>query len=213
MSNTTTGPQQSQGLAKQLPVFLGPLEQWLDDQIDRRLVRTFFLTLQAIVRFRHSRSGLLLSELGAHVLSPSKAPAGTMRLSNLLRSPRWSHTLLDLFLWHRADQALGQLEETGETALAIWDDSVFQKGITDQNQLANMLFFARHPELAGRRIRLGEKELAKQWQNFRDKIARPTIKDRFTSEILLDESYAATVPEVIEEEIELAEPFVQGIGR
>ena len=127
MSNTTTGRQQSQGLAQQLLLFLGPLEQWLDDQIDRRLVRTFFLTLQAIVRFRHSRSGLLLSELGAHVLSPSHAPAGTKRLSNLLRSPRWSHTLLDRFLWRLADQALGRLEESGETALAIWDESVLEK--------------------------------------------------------------------------------------
>lgn len=127
MSNTTTGRQQSQGLAQQLLLFLGPLEQWLDDQIDRRLVRTFFLTLQAIVRFRHSRSGLLLSELGAHVLSPSHAPAGTRRLSNLLRSPRWSHTLLGRFLWRLADQALGRLEESGETALAIWDESVLEK--------------------------------------------------------------------------------------
>ena len=43
MSNTSTGRQQSQVMAKQLLAFLGPLEQWLDDQIDRRLVRTFFL--------------------------------------------------------------------------------------------------------------------------------------------------------------------------
>ena len=127
MLNHTTGRQQSQGVAKQLLVFLGPLEQWLDDQIDRRLVRTFFLTLQAIVRFRHSRSGLLLSELGAHVLSPNKAPAGTKRLSNLLRSTRWSHALLDRFLWRLADQALDQLEETESTALAIWDESVLEK--------------------------------------------------------------------------------------
>ena len=121
------GRDQAQLVAQQLQLFLGPFEQWLDAQIDRRLVRTFFLALQAIVRFRHSRSGLLLSELGAHVLSPSRAPAGTKRLSNLLRSPRWSHTLLDRFLWHRADQALVQLEETGETALAIWDESVLEK--------------------------------------------------------------------------------------
>lgn len=127
MSNTTTGRQQSQVMAKQLLAFLGPLEQWLDDQIDRRLVRTFFLAPQAIVRFRHSRSGLLLSELGGHVLSPSRAPAGTKRLSNLLRSPRWSHALLARFLWRRAGQALGRLEETGETALAIWDESVVEK--------------------------------------------------------------------------------------
>ena len=127
MMHQDGGPQQAQQAANLLEIFLGPFEQWLDAQIDRRLVRTFFLALQAIVRFRHSRSGLLLSELGAHVLSPSKAPAGTKRLSNLLRSPRWSHTLLDHFLWHLAGQALGQLEETGETALAIWDESVLEK--------------------------------------------------------------------------------------
>ena len=127
MLHDITGPRQSQESAKRLQAFLGPLPQWLDDQIDRRLVRTFFLALQAIVRFRHSRSGLLLSELGGHVLSPSKAPAGTKRLSNLLRSPRWSHTLLDRFLWRLADDALDRLEEAGETALAIWDESVLEK--------------------------------------------------------------------------------------
>jgi hypothetical protein len=127
MMHQDGGRQQAQKAADLLQIFLGPFEQWLDAQIDRRLVRTFFLTLQAIVRFRHSRSGLLLSELGAHVLSPAQAPAGTKRLSNLLRSPRWSHTLLDRFLWHRADQALRQLDETGETALAIWDESVLEK--------------------------------------------------------------------------------------
>ena len=105
MSNTAIGRRQSQGVAKQLPVFLGPLEQLLDDQIDRRPVRTYFLTLQAIARFRHSRSELLLSELGAQVLSPSRAPAGTKMLSNLLRSPRWSHTLFDRF----ARQGAGSL--------------------------------------------------------------------------------------------------------
>ena len=127
MMHQEDGPEQAQKVVNLLERFLGPFEQWLDAQIDRRLVRTFYLTIQAIVRFRHSRSGLLLSELGAHVLSPSKAPAGTKRLSNLLRSPRWSHTLLDRFLWHLADQALGQWEETGETALAIWDESVLEK--------------------------------------------------------------------------------------
>ena len=103
------------------------MEQWLDQQIDRRLVRTFFLALAAIVRLRHSRSGLLLSELGAHVLSPDQAPAGTKRLSNLLRSPKWSHTLLERFLWYRADQGLAQLEEQDGSALAIWDESVLEK--------------------------------------------------------------------------------------
>ena len=121
------GREQGQEVANLLQSFIGLLEQWLDQLIDRRLVRTFFLALAAIVRLRHSRSGLLLSELGAHVLSPCRAPAGTKRLSNLLRSPKWGHTLLERFLWYRADQGLAQLEEQDGRALAIWDESVLEK--------------------------------------------------------------------------------------
>ena len=121
------GRRQGQEVANLLQSFTGPLEQWLDEQIDRRLVRTFFLALVSIVRLRNSRSGLLLSELGAHILSPAQAPAGTKRHSNLLRSPKWSHTPLDRFLWHRADQTLSQMEEQDGLALAIWDESVLEK--------------------------------------------------------------------------------------
>ena len=121
------GWEQGQELANLLPSFISLLEEWLDRQIDRRLVRTLFLAMVAIVRLRHSRSGLLLSELGAHILSPAQAPAGTKRLSNLLRSPKWSHTLLEKFLWQRAEQCLTRLEQQGRTALAIWDESVLEK--------------------------------------------------------------------------------------
>ena len=121
------GWEQGQELANLLQSFISPLEEWLDRQIDRRLVRTLFLALVAIVRLRHSRSGPLLSELGAHILSPARAPAGTKRLSNLLRSPKWSHTLLEKFLWQRAEQCLTRLEQQGRTALAIWDESVLEK--------------------------------------------------------------------------------------
>ena len=121
------GREQGREVANKLHLFIGPLEQWLDQQIDRRLVRTFFLALAAIVRLRHSRSGLLLSELGAHVLSPDRAPAGTKRFSDLLRSPKWSHTLLERFLWYRADQGLAQLEEQDGRALAIWDKCALEK--------------------------------------------------------------------------------------
>ena len=113
------GRKQGQEVANLLQSFLGPLEQWLDRRIDRRLVRTFFLALAAIVRLRNSRSGLLLSELGAHILSPARAPAGTKRLSNLLRSPKWSHTLLEEFLRDRAEQSLSRLEQRDELALAM----------------------------------------------------------------------------------------------
>ncbi len=121
------GRRQGQEVANLMLSYFGPLEQWLDRQIDRRLVRTFSLALVAIVRLRHSRPGLLLGELGAHVLSPTQAPAGTKRLSNLMRSSKSSRTLLEEFLWWRADQQLARLEERRELALAIWDESVLGK--------------------------------------------------------------------------------------
>ena len=77
------GERQGLEVADLLQSFIGPLAKWLDEQVDRRLVRTLFLTLVAIVRLRHSRSGLLLSELGAHILSPAQAPAGTKRLGRV----------------------------------------------------------------------------------------------------------------------------------
>ena len=76
-------------LRQRLHTFLAPLLQALDAQIDARLVRTFAATLEVLLRFRHRQYGLLLSELGAFLLSPDRAPAGTKRLSNLLRSKKW----------------------------------------------------------------------------------------------------------------------------
>ena len=59
--------------------FLSSLLCALDARLDRRLVHTFSLLVEAIIRFRHRQHGLLLSELGAYLLSPDKAPAGTKR--------------------------------------------------------------------------------------------------------------------------------------
>jgi hypothetical protein len=58
--------------------------------------------------------GLLLSELGAYLLTPEQAPAGTKRLSNLLRSPRWTAHLIADWLWQQADARLRALCATGD---------------------------------------------------------------------------------------------------
>ena len=116
-----------QQVADLLELFIGSLGGWLDARLDRRLVRTFFLALVSMVRLRHNRSGLLLSELGAHIISPDRAPAGTKRRSNLLRSAKWSQGLLEGLLWHRASLSLTQLREQDDRALAIWDESVLEK--------------------------------------------------------------------------------------
>lgn len=127
MSNYQQHRKQSQYLADRLAAFVEPLLIELDEQIDKRLVRTFYKTLQVIVSFRNQTHGLLLSELGGYILTPDRAPAGTKRISNLLRSAKWTHELIERFLWGLAQQQLAALEEAGEEALLAWDESVLEK--------------------------------------------------------------------------------------
>jgi hypothetical protein len=114
-------------LRQELQHFLAPVLQDLERHLDARLVRTFFRLLEVILCFRHRALGLLLSELGAYLLEPAQAPAGTKRISNLLRSPRWDHTLLDQALWRRAGARQQELAAAGEEVLALWDESVLEK--------------------------------------------------------------------------------------
>ena len=119
--------KEAQELGQALQQFVRPLLEELERQIDRRLVKTFLLTLQAIITFRHTQYGLLLSELGGYILSPDKAPAGTKRISNLLRSSKWTYQLIEQFLWQRANEKIEELEAEGNLALAVWDESVVEK--------------------------------------------------------------------------------------
>lgn len=98
MDNSGEERRQAQVVRQRLGEMVRPLLRELDVCLDKRLVATFFTALQAIVVHRHSRHGLLLSELGGYILSPSQAPAGTKRLSNLLRSRRWAARVIDGFL-------------------------------------------------------------------------------------------------------------------
>lgn len=107
--------------------FLSPLLDRPDARIDRRLVRTFVRTIDAILCFRNRPYGLLLSELGGYLLDPEHAAAGTKRLSNLLRSSKWSSAESETFLWKTATTHLEGLEGSGEDALLLWDESVLEK--------------------------------------------------------------------------------------
>src|SRR5438105_3735044 len=97
-------PAISRHLAEQLADFVAPLLLELDALIDKRLVRTLLATLSVIIQFRNRANGLLLSELGAYLASPDQAPAGTKRLSNLLRCSKWEYSIIERFLWERARQ-------------------------------------------------------------------------------------------------------------
>jgi hypothetical protein len=114
-------------LQRRLLEFLGPLLVPLDAVLDKRLVRTFVQAIIAIVSFRESSKGLLLSELGSYILPPGQAPAGTKRLSNLLRSKRWGYEMIEHFLWQQSEQRVDALKGAGEEAIVVWDESVLEK--------------------------------------------------------------------------------------
>jgi hypothetical protein len=50
-------------------------------------------------------------------------------------------------------------------------------GIRDVNQLTNLVFYARHPEMLGRKIAVEERALAKEWIAIRDEIVLPALED------------------------------------
>ena len=107
--------------------FLKPLLTQLNQGLDRRLVCTFLQTILVLLAHRHRNQGLVLSELGGYLASPRHAPAGTKRLSRLLRSRRWDSTIIARFLWNEAGKQVNQVSAAGSTPLLVWDESVLEK--------------------------------------------------------------------------------------
>jgi hypothetical protein len=117
----------AQHLGIRLATYLFPLLVVLDTLLDKRLVRTFLGGIQTIITFRDRMHGLLLSEMGACLLSPEHERAGTKRLANLLHSPKWSGRVIEDFLWSWATTFLDQQESLGQDTYVIWDESVWEK--------------------------------------------------------------------------------------
>lgn len=120
-------PSAANFLLRQASCYLSSVEKRLDEQIDKRLVRTFYDLFISILIFRHNKMGLLLSELGAYICGPAHAPAGTKRISNLLRSKKWTSQLIDKYLLGRTHQRAQQLWHQGKRPLLLWDDSRIEK--------------------------------------------------------------------------------------
>lgn len=49
-------------------------------------------------------------------------------------------------------------------------------GYRDVTQLTNIIFYFRHPEVIGRKIRSDERDLARDWLAIRDRIVKPALK-------------------------------------
>jgi Transposase DDE domain len=130
--------QVSQELAQLLETFLSPLLFVLDKKLDKRLVRTLVQGCVAIVRFRNSMQGLLLSELGAYMDNyrglSANAAAGTKRLGNLIRSLKWSIADVDRYLLEEADKEVQRLKSQGKRIICPFDDSVLEKPESEKGE-------------------------------------------------------------------------------
>jgi len=119
--------QQAEVLSQMCYVFVRPVLCGLYQSLDRRLVQTLLDLLAVIVLHRHRQNGLLLSELGGHLLGAGRAPAGTKRIDRLLKSPRWQAARLLDFLWEKGDEAVQRLIHPQDDIYVIWDESVIEK--------------------------------------------------------------------------------------
>jgi hypothetical protein len=118
---------ESEVLSQRCWLFLRPLLTQLAQHLDRRLVKTFLDLIQMILIHRNRQQGLLLSELGDHLLGGQHGPAGTKRIANLLHSSRWQAAWLEAYLWERAQQRVHELLSPKDEVYVIWDESVLEK--------------------------------------------------------------------------------------
>ena len=107
--------------------YLKPLLEEMHRKVDRRLVKTLLDLVLVILMHRNRNNGLLLSELGDHLLGGERGPAGVKRIASLLHSVRWNSRLILDYLWKRADERVKELKAQQEAAYVIWDESVLEK--------------------------------------------------------------------------------------
>ncbi len=107
--------------------YLKPLLEELHKRVDRRLVKTLLDLVLVILMHRNRNNGLLLSELGDHLLGGERGPAGVKRIASLLHSHRWRSSLIVKYLWGRGSEKVQELREQKEEVYAIWDESVLEK--------------------------------------------------------------------------------------
>ena len=118
--------QEGRDLENQCWEYLQPLLEELHQRVDRRLVKTM-LDLVLVILMHPRNSGLLLSELGDHLLGGERGPAGVKRIASLLHSHRWRSSLIVKWLWGRGNEKVKELKAQSEEIYVIWDESVLEK--------------------------------------------------------------------------------------
>lgn len=119
--------QDSREVADKCWQYLKPFLEQLHKLVDRRLVKTFLDLVLVILMHRNRNTGLLLSELGDHLLGGERGPAGVKRIASLIHSLKWDSSLILNYLWKVGDEKVKELVGQKEEAYAIWDESVLEK--------------------------------------------------------------------------------------
>lgn len=117
----------SEAVTRLLETYLEPLVEKLDAYLDKRLVQTFLQGIRTIIQARNQAPGLVISELGALLLSGREATAGEKRIHRLLTSEKWDEDLIKVFQWNDAEKRYEELRRAGEQVFVIWDGSVLEK--------------------------------------------------------------------------------------
>ena len=71
---------------------------------------------------------------------------------------------------------LDEIPSGGEQEIGGDIQEAVQRGIRDENQLTDMVFYTRHPERRGQPLRSQEKDLIKEWLDIRDGLVRPALQ-------------------------------------
>lgn len=119
--------QASQELETRCWSFLKPLLVELHKRLDRRIVKTVLDLVLVIVMHRHRNNGLLLSELGEHLMGRDRGPAGVKRIASVLHSSRWQSQIILKYLWKQAHARVQELNQSEQATYVIWDESVLEK--------------------------------------------------------------------------------------
>ena len=101
--------QDSRDLEEKCWKYLRPLLEQLHGLVDRRLVKTFLDLVLVILMHRNRNTGLLLSELGDHLLGGERGPAGVKRIASLIHSEKWESGLILKYLWKGGDEKVKEL--------------------------------------------------------------------------------------------------------
>lgn len=123
----TTKKQEDAEIVAKSAAYLSDFLTNFKKKVDIRYSYSFFDLFMGILSFRENSKGLLLSELGGYVNGHQNAPAGTKRISNLLRNEDWQAEDIAQELLNKTEKRLTEKGQEGKQWLLLWDDSVLEK--------------------------------------------------------------------------------------